>query len=129
MASLAGLGKLGHLALALPLVAAAGCQRDVVLPGGPGFDLAAYSDGGGFGGGVDARVGQTGRMIIDLSPRPKLDVLFMVDNSSRMDPMQRQLQGQFGQFLLPFQELAVRRSYADLNLGVVTSDYGAGETG
>lgn len=59
----------------------------------------------------------------------QVDVLFMIDNSSSMDPMQAELQKRFGQFLQTFSDLAGQGRYVDLHLGVVTSDYGAGASG
>jgi hypothetical protein len=54
----------------------------------------------------------------------KMDLLFMIDNSTSMGPMQGELQVQFGHLL----ETLIGRGAApfDLHLGVVTSDYGAG---
>jgi hypothetical protein len=59
----------------------------------------------------------------------QVDVLFMIDNSSSMDPMQAELQQRFPQFLKVFQDLAAQGRYVDLHIGVVTSDYGAGASG
>lgn len=56
----------------------------------------------------------------------KVDVLFMVDNSPSMDAMQSQLRAHFKDFLQVFQDLATKGIYADLHIGVITSDYGAG---
>jgi hypothetical protein len=61
--------------------------------------------------------------------RNKVDVLFMVDNSSSMDAMQAQLRAHFGDFFQVFNGLAAAGTYADLHIGVVTSDYGAGNVG
>ncbi len=58
----------------------------------------------------------------------KVDVLFMVDNSSSMTAMQAQLQLRFASFFDVFSTLAANGIYADLHIGVVTSDYGAGNT-
>lgn len=58
--------------------------------------------------------------------RNKVDILFMVDNSSSMEAMARELRNRFGQFFTVFQDLASAGTYADLHIGVVTSDYGAG---
>jgi hypothetical protein len=58
----------------------------------------------------------------------KVDVLFMVDNSPSMDAMQSELKAHFGDFFDVFQNLAKDGTYADLHIGVVTSDYGAGDT-
>lgn len=60
----------------------------------------------------------------DASP---VDVLFMIDNSRSMDAMQAELRARFGSFLQAFDRLAAGGFYADLHIGVVTSDYGAGD--
>jgi hypothetical protein len=57
----------------------------------------------------------------------KVDVLFMIDNSSSMDAMQTQLKARFGDFFGVFADLAKSGTYADLQIGVVTSDFGAGD--
>lgn len=57
----------------------------------------------------------------------KVDILFMVDNSLSMDAMQAELRQRFGSFLSVFDDLATRGIYADMHIGVVTSDYGAGD--
>jgi hypothetical protein len=56
----------------------------------------------------------------------KVDVLFMVDNSTSMDKMQAELKKRFGDFLQVFDDLSKDGFYTDLHIGVVTSDYGAG---
>jgi hypothetical protein len=56
-----------------------------------------------------------------------VDVLFMVDNSSSMEAMQTLLKDRFGDFFAVFNQLAADGTYADLHIGVVTSDYGAGD--
>jgi hypothetical protein len=56
----------------------------------------------------------------------QVDILFLVDNSPSMDAMQTELKAKFGEFFTVFQDLAMTGTYADLNIGVVTSDYGAG---
>ncbi len=58
----------------------------------------------------------------------KVDVLFMIDNSLSMDPMQIELRQRFGDFFQVFQDLATQGTFADLHIGVVTSDYGAGDS-
>ncbi len=75
-------------------------------------------DMGGYGPAVPLSTTQTN----------KVDILFMVDNSPSMTAMQTQLQTQFAQFLQPFVDLAGLGIYPDLHIGVVTSDYGAGDT-
>ena len=61
----------------------------------------------------------------------KVDLLFMVDNSNSMSAMTEQLKQRFDQLFKVFQDLAAQSppTYADLQIGVVTSDYGAGKTG
>jgi hypothetical protein len=56
----------------------------------------------------------------------KVDVLFLIDNSSSMKPMQDELNKRFGDFLQVFEQLAHDGFYTDLHIGVVTSDFGAG---
>jgi hypothetical protein len=56
----------------------------------------------------------------------QVDILFLVDNSPSMDAMQTELKNKFGEFFTVFEQLAMAGTYADLNIGVVTSDYGAG---
>jgi len=60
-------------------------------------------------------------------PANKVDILFMVDNSLSMDAMQAELRARFGTFLAVFDDLATKGIYPDLHIGVVTSDYGAGD--
>jgi hypothetical protein len=45
-----------------------------------------------------------------------------------MDAMQAELKKKFDQFFTVFEMLAASGTYSDLNIGVVTSDYGAGNT-
>ncbi|MSP59751.1 MAG: hypothetical protein EXR72_05305 [Myxococcales bacterium] len=61
--------------------------------------------------------------------RNKVDILFLVDNSKSMEAMSAELRARFPQFLAPFKALAAEGTYADLQIGVVTSDYGAGTSG
>src|SRR5262245_32808125 len=64
---------------------------------------------------------------VEQSIKNKVDVLFMVDNSISMAPMQSELQKRFGDFFQVFVDLAASGTYADMHIGVVTSDYGAGD--
>jgi hypothetical protein len=66
---------------------------------------------------------------IRVVPGNKVDLLFMVDNSTSMGAMQRELQAKFGEFLKVFDRLAASNFFVDLHIGVVTSDYGAGSKG
>ncbi len=65
---------------------------------------------------------------VEQNIKNKVDVLFMVDNSSSMDPMQLELRNRFSDFFTVFTQLAASGTYADMQIGVVTSDYGAGDT-
>ncbi len=65
---------------------------------------------------------------VEQNIKNKVDVLFMIDNSSSMDPMQIELRQRFGDFFNVFTTLAASGTYADMHIGVVTSDYGAGDT-
>jgi hypothetical protein len=64
-----------------------------------------------------------------MDANPKVDLLFMVDNSNSMSAMQSQLVQRFPDLLKVFIDLASGDNYADLHIGVITSDYGAGATG
>ncbi len=57
----------------------------------------------------------------------KLDVLFMIDNSATMQAASDQLVQHFGDFLQLFDQLTTQNIFVDLHIGVVTSDYGAGQ--
>jgi hypothetical protein len=69
------------------------------------------------------------RTTVRQSVQNKVDVLFVVDNSNSMDAMQEELRQRFGEFLKVFSTLADQGTFADLQIGVVTTDYGAGATG
>src|SRR5581483_6815280 len=62
---------------------------------------------------------------INVSPKNKVDLLFMIDNSNSMDAMQTQLRARFQTFFDAFANAASQNKYADLHIGVVTSDFGA----
>jgi hypothetical protein len=95
------------LALAVPFVALTlgACDEKPPPGGGPGAIYTAVGQGG----------------------RNKVDILFMVDNSASMEAMAQELRNRFGQFFTVFEDLAASGTYADLHIGVVTSDYGAGQ--
>ncbi|MGZ3439742.1 MAG: hypothetical protein ACXVDD_09500 [Polyangia bacterium] len=73
------------------------------------------------------RVTQETPIRVPQNPQNKVDILFMVDNSLSMDAMQAELRGKFGSFLSVFDDLAAAGTFADLHIGVVTSDFGAGD--
>jgi hypothetical protein len=64
---------------------------------------------------------------IDKGTDAKLDILFMVDNSSSMEPLQRKLAQSFAAFTGVIETLP--GGAPDLHIGVVSSDMGAGATG
>ena len=66
---------------------------------------------------------------IPQNARNQVDILFMVDNSPSMEAMATELRAKFGQFFQVFRDQAAKGIYADLQIGVVTSDYGAGHVG
>lgn len=66
---------------------------------------------------------------VEQNIKNKVDVLFMVDNSISMDPMQIELRARFGDFFKVFEDLAASGTYADMHIGVITSDFGAGDAG
>jgi hypothetical protein len=63
---------------------------------------------------------------VEQNLKNKVDILFMVDNSPSMEAMQDELKKRFGDFFQVFSNLAQNGTYADLHVGVVTSDFGAG---
>jgi hypothetical protein len=56
---------------------------------------------------------------------PKVDILFMVDNSLSMAPLQQKLAAGFSSFVMALESLP--GGLPDVHLGVVTSDLGAGQ--
>ncbi|HVZ71670.1 MAG TPA: hypothetical protein VHJ20_04785 [Polyangia bacterium] len=63
---------------------------------------------------------------VDSSPAPKIDLLFMVDNSSSMLPLQAKLVASFSSMMTVLQGLP--GGVPDLHIGVVSSDLGAGNS-
>jgi hypothetical protein len=61
---------------------------------------------------------------VDRGPAAKMDVLFMIDNSPSMAPLQAKLSASFGRFMGVLQSLP--GGGPDLHIGVVSSDLGAG---
>jgi len=62
----------------------------------------------------------------------KVDILFVVDSSNSMDAMSAELRNKFPQFFKVFTDLAENPAggtFADLHVGVIDTDYGAGATG
>ncbi|HEX4460370.1 MAG TPA: hypothetical protein VIA18_20475, partial [Polyangia bacterium] len=65
--------------------------------------------------------------VVGLGTQGKSDLLFMVDNSPSMDAMQAELRARFPQLIQTLSGLNAGGTL-DLHIGVVTSDYGAGDT-
>jgi hypothetical protein len=121
---------------ALLILAAAGCGIRTIDLGGP--VVGTGNDAGSPNPGNDAGSPNPGPQPVTIPLAPpapngmlnaKVDVLFMVDNSNSMNAMQSELQKRFPQFLQVFSDLAAAGVLTDLQIGVVTSDYGAGATG
>jgi hypothetical protein len=64
--------------------------------------------------------------VIPQQVKDKVDLLFMVDNSSSMDAMQAALKQKFPQLFKALSDIAAAGTPPDLHVGVVTSDFGAG---
>jgi hypothetical protein len=105
----------------------AGCNNAPNYIGGGGDLSGSYTTDGG-GGSPDLGRGHT-VVLIGQNSRTKLDLLFMIDNSNSMDAMQTELRARFPSLVQVLRDLAAQGVAADLDLGVVTSDYGAGATG
>src|SRR5262249_54708744 len=71
---------------------------------------------------------QSTPVLVPQNRQNKIDILFLIDDSPSMGAMQDQLKARFQSFLQPFFDAALETPprYADLHIGVVTSDYGAG---
>jgi hypothetical protein len=76
---------------------------------------------------VKTNVTQQTPIRVPQNEKNQVDILFLVDNSPSMLAMQDELKQKFKQFFKVFADQATLRNYADLNIGVVTSDYGAGQ--
>jgi hypothetical protein len=106
------------IALALPLVAAAGCHL-----------IFGYSTGASDVRPPDAEARLEGLVgeasgLVPVELQRSLDVLVVVDNSNSMEPKQQQLAKAFGAFV---DELARRSAgLPEIHIGVVSTDLGAG---
>jgi hypothetical protein len=97
--------------------------------GDGGYSSGDMSGGGGGGGDMSGGGGHSVSFSIGQNLRNKLDLLFMVDNSNSMEAMDAELRMRFPTFLSVLTSLAQAGTLADLHIGVVTSDYGAGLLG
>jgi hypothetical protein len=98
------------------LLALGGCQFDRSL----GLD---DSDGGMGDSGLPAWT-----EVVNTQGN-KVDVLLMMDNSNSIEAMQNEFIQRIPVLSKIYSSLAASGSAADLHIGVVTSDYGAGATG
>jgi hypothetical protein len=74
--------------------------------------------GGAAGGGVLMRT-------ITQTLRPKLDLLFMIDNSQSMAPLQAKMSAQLGSFMDALVD-PVSHALPDLHVAVISSSFGGG---
>ena len=63
---------------------------------------------------------------VSMRTNGKVDLLFMIDDSSSMDPMQLELRSHFGELITELSGIG-GGAPIDLHVGVVTSNYGAGD--
>lgn len=75
--------------------------------------------------GLSANI-QTSNVAVQLGTQGKTDLLFMIDNSPSMDAMQAELRAHIGDLMAQLAGLNKGKTL-DLHVGVVTSDYGAGD--
>lgn len=99
------------------------CSSRLIDLGGAGTGGA----GGGFGGGAgyNGGAGMPGgwQVLPDLGAH-KTDVLFMIDNSASMQPLQLKLKDAFPAFVSTLQ--ALPNGQPDLHIAVISSDTGPG---
>ena len=97
--------------------------------GGSGTAGAAGMGGvaGGLGaGGAAGSAAAGGAAGQGSAPTNKLDILFMIDDSSSMQPLQQKLVSAFPSVLDPFKTNANTGQPVDLHVAVVSSSYGGG---
>jgi hypothetical protein len=119
------------LALSLAVALAAGCStRNGLTPGGGvGAGGAAGSQGGASGGHGGANGGSGGASTtftigLNTITNRNVDILFMVDDSASMSPLQSKLTAQFPAFINVLENLP--GGLPNLHVGVVSSSMGAG---
>jgi hypothetical protein len=103
----------------VPLVLAA-CGRQMLIDGSTG-DGGAVTVTGDAGVAVQQR--QLTTQVFPAAVNPKLDILFMIDNSPSMAPLQNSLIEHLPSFLTPLEALPQQ---LDVHVGIVSSDLGAG---
>jgi hypothetical protein len=91
--------------------------------GNAGTAGAAASGGRGGAAGSGGAGGAAGQGGV---PNDKLDLLFMIDNSSSMQPLQQKLVTAFPSILAPFELDPVTGRPVDLHVAVVSSSFGGG---
>jgi hypothetical protein len=97
--------------------------------GGSGDSGGGDLGGNGLGGNAEPPDLATAPDLAPAGPRTrKLDLLFMIDDSSSMSAAADELRLHAADFLSMFDDLAAAGVFVDLHVGVVTSDYGAGAT-
>src|SRR6185436_7397981 len=124
-------GKTGIVVLWVLL---GGCSSKGLSPPSDGGTGGAVADAGGMGGGMGAGMGGNGgahvQSTFQASLNRKLDILFMVDNSQSMLPLQAKLTAQFPVFMNVLKTLPTGdgsgTGLPDLHVAVVSSDTGPG---
>lgn len=104
--------------LLLLAVCLAGCSSTALKPD---------AGGGDPDGGSDHRC--PFQLFISANIRNQVDILFVLGNGRGMEPMSMELRNRIPSFLEPYARLADTGTYADLHIGVVTTDHGAGGGG
>ena len=107
------------------------------LPGGTAGGVAGTTGGGGMAGapgsggngGVGGGAGAGGAAGHGGAPMNKLDLLFMIDDSSSMHPLQQKLVTAFPSILEPFKTNPATGQAMDLHVAVVSSSLGGGAWG
>ncbi|HEY4395767.1 MAG TPA: hypothetical protein VGP64_16975 [Polyangia bacterium] len=118
--------RLAALATVSTAVMVSGCWGR----GLPPIDPEPGSGSGGIVGTGGASNPGTGGTVTMGPPTPsgKLDVLFMVDNSASMAPLQTKMAAQLSTFMNGLKN-ATTGTLPDLHVAVVSSSFGAGEWG
>jgi len=98
--------------------------------GGPGGRAGAggFAGAGGAGGPGGAAGAGTFTRTINQTLKPKLDLLFMVDTSQSMAPLQAKLGAQLGGFIDALKDPS-GQGLPDLHVAVISSSFGGGAWG
>ncbi|HEY8926479.1 MAG TPA: hypothetical protein VIU64_18985 [Polyangia bacterium] len=98
-------------------------------PGGRLGGLAGGGPGGSASGGLGGAAGRGAQIITkNLSTTSKVDLLFMIDDSAGMAPLQAKMQAQIPAFVDALTDPATAQ-LPDLHVAVVSSSFGGGAWG